>query len=70
MLRQFPDPKLEKAKEKLSTHEQFKKTISCFYEQGKKAKSKSKKKRQNSRKKSTNKKCSGKEIKRPSSAFG
>lgn len=70
MLRQFPDAKFDKSKDKLSKHEQFKKTISWFYEQGKKTKSKSKKKRHNSRKKSTQKKYSAKDVKRPSSAFG
>jgi predicted nuclease of restriction endonuclease-like (RecB) superfamily len=70
MFRQGNDYATDKSKEKLSTHENLKKTITMFYDRTKKSKTKSKKKRTNSKKKSGKKKDASKDIRRPGSALG
>lgn len=68
MIRQMQNSSQEKSKNKTSTQDHFKKTISCYDDQAKKSKSKNK--RNNSKKKSNQKKDRSKNIKRPSSALG
>ena len=63
MLRQVRDPIFESTRQKLSTHEHFKKTIDAYHEVNKKPKSKTKKK-------SSSKKNKRDEIKRPGSSLG